>query len=161
MGKFLQLSATFIGGFLVAFLRGWLLTLVMISCIPTVLIVGAAASNAIGDISTKERSTHGEAGSVVEQTLGSIKTVRIRLLRLLRYKQWLLASQQLIRRRTYIATHKTRTLSMKLRYNHGMLNWPTWDVYKIEEEWSELDQYIITSIITILNITYQSITNTL
>lgn len=80
MGKFLQLATSFVGGFLVAFLKGWLLTLVMISCIPTVLVVGTMASNAIGGISTQEQSTHGEAGSVVEHTLGSIKTVCIRIL---------------------------------------------------------------------------------
>ncbi|KAJ3670706.1 hypothetical protein LUZ60_008132 [Juncus effusus] len=75
VGKFLQLVATFIGGFVVAFVKGWLLSLVMLSCIPPVVIAGAAVSNVITKVSSRGQATYGEAGNVVEQTLGSIKTV--------------------------------------------------------------------------------------
>ncbi|GKD44668.1 ABC transporter B family member 21-like protein, partial [Tanacetum coccineum] len=38
VGKFTQLMATFIGGFVIAFVKGWLLTLVMLSLIPLLVI---------------------------------------------------------------------------------------------------------------------------
>ncbi|KAJ6328956.1 hypothetical protein OIU77_010603 [Salix suchowensis] len=37
VGKFIQLVSTFIGGFIIAFIKGWLLTLVMLSSIPPCL----------------------------------------------------------------------------------------------------------------------------
>ncbi|KAJ1687409.1 hypothetical protein LUZ63_018799 [Rhynchospora breviuscula] len=74
-GKFVQLVATFIGGFVVAFVKGWLLSLVMLSAIPALVIAGAATASIIAKISSQGQTTYGEAGSVVEQTLGNIKTV--------------------------------------------------------------------------------------
>ncbi|KAJ1687410.1 hypothetical protein LUZ63_018800 [Rhynchospora breviuscula] len=75
VGKFMQLLATFIGGFVVAFVKGWLLSLVMLSAIPPVVIAGAAAASVISKVSSQGQTTYSEAGSVVEQTLGNIKTV--------------------------------------------------------------------------------------
>ncbi|CAA7017251.1 unnamed protein product [Microthlaspi erraticum] len=37
VGKFLQLMATFFGGFVVAFIRGWELTLILLVCIPLIV----------------------------------------------------------------------------------------------------------------------------
>ncbi|KAF3507430.1 hypothetical protein F2Q69_00000018 [Brassica cretica] len=42
VGKFIQLIATFIGGFALAFAKGWLLTLVMLTSIPLLAMAGAA-----------------------------------------------------------------------------------------------------------------------
>ncbi|TVU41979.1 hypothetical protein EJB05_10368, partial [Eragrostis curvula] len=36
VSKFLQLVSNFIGGFIIAFIKGWLLSLVILSCIPPV-----------------------------------------------------------------------------------------------------------------------------
>ncbi|GJN17981.1 hypothetical protein PR202_gb05092 [Eleusine coracana subsp. coracana] len=75
VGKFLQLVATFIGGFVVAFVKGWLLSLVMLACIPPVVIAGGAVSMILTKISSKGQESYSDAGNVVEQTLGAIKTV--------------------------------------------------------------------------------------
>ncbi|KAF3326657.1 MDR-like ABC transporter [Carex littledalei] len=75
VGKCVQLVATFIGGFVVAFIKGWLLSLVMLSSIPPVVIAGAAATIVISKVSSKGQASYSDAGSVVEQTLSNMKTV--------------------------------------------------------------------------------------
>ncbi|EMS46445.1 ABC transporter B family member 4 [Triticum urartu] len=75
VGKFLQLVATFIGGFVVAFVKGWLLSLVMLACIPPVVIAGGAVAKVLSTISSKGQASYSDAANVVEQTIGAIKTV--------------------------------------------------------------------------------------
>ncbi|TKW16228.1 hypothetical protein SEVIR_5G286300v4 [Setaria viridis] len=75
VGKFLQLTSNFIGGFIVAFVKGWLLSLVMLSCIPPVVIAGGVVSKVLSKISRKGQASYSDAGNVVEQTIGAIKTV--------------------------------------------------------------------------------------
>ena len=75
MGKFIQLVATFVGGFVVAFIQGWLLTLVMISTIPPLVAAGAAMAIFITKLSIKGQTAYAEAAVTVEQTIGAIRTV--------------------------------------------------------------------------------------
>jgi len=75
VGKFLQLISTFLGGFIIAFARGWLLSLVMLSSIPLVVISAGAMSLVISKLSNRSQMAYAEAGKVVEQTIGSIRTV--------------------------------------------------------------------------------------
>ncbi|XP_019704737.1 ABC transporter B family member 9 [Elaeis guineensis] len=75
VGKFLQLVATFIGGFIVAFIAGWRLALVTLSGIPPIVIAVAALSMTMAKISSRGQAAYSEAGTVVEQTIGSIRTV--------------------------------------------------------------------------------------
>jgi ATP-binding cassette subfamily B (MDR/TAP) protein 1 len=62
--------ATFIAGFVVAFVKGWLLSLVMLSCIPPAVIAGGVVGNVLSKISSR-----GQASYTVEETIGAIKTV--------------------------------------------------------------------------------------
>ncbi|KAG9447575.1 hypothetical protein H6P81_013703 [Aristolochia fimbriata] len=75
VGKFVQLIATFFGGFVIAFIKGWLLSLVMLSCIPLLVISGAAMSIFVSKMSNRGQAAYAEAGTIVEQTIGSIRTV--------------------------------------------------------------------------------------
>ncbi|XP_072967674.1 ABC transporter B family member 4-like isoform X3 [Typha angustifolia] len=75
VGKFIQLLATFLGGFAVAFIRGWLLSLVMLSSIPPVAIAGATVSWTVSTLSSRAQATYDDVGNIVEQTIGSIRTV--------------------------------------------------------------------------------------
>ncbi|KAJ6847236.1 ABC transporter B family member 11-like isoform X2 [Iris pallida] len=75
VGKFIQLVATFFGGFIVAFVQGWLLTLVMLSVIPPLVAAGAAMSVTISKLASRGQTAYAEAAVVVEQTIGSIRTV--------------------------------------------------------------------------------------
>ncbi|CAF2176082.1 unnamed protein product [Brassica napus] len=75
VGKAIQLISTFIGGFVIAFAEGWLLTLVMVSSIPLLVISGAALAIVISKMASRGQTSYAKAAVVVEQTVGSIRTV--------------------------------------------------------------------------------------
>ncbi|PON60814.1 ABC transporter [Trema orientale] len=75
VGKFLQLVSTFIGGFVVAFVKSWLLTLVMMATIPLMVMAGAAMAISVSKMASRGQTAYAKAASVVEQTIGSIRTV--------------------------------------------------------------------------------------
>ncbi|KAF8018914.1 hypothetical protein BT93_H3722 [Corymbia citriodora subsp. variegata] len=75
VGKFLQLMTTFFGGFVIAFTRGWLLSLVLLSCIPLIVIAGGAISLIMSKMTSRGQMAYAAAGNVVEQTVGAIRTV--------------------------------------------------------------------------------------
>ncbi|KAL5700603.1 ABC-type xenobiotic transporter [Ranunculus cassubicifolius] len=62
-------------GFIIAFIKGWLLALVMLSCIPPLVICGAVMSRILTKMSSRGQASYSQAGVVVEQTIGSIRTV--------------------------------------------------------------------------------------
>ena len=75
MGQFIQFVATFIGAFVISFTKGWLLTVVMLSSIPLVVLSGAMMSLVIAKASSTGQAAYSKSASVVEQTIGSIRTV--------------------------------------------------------------------------------------
>ncbi|ESQ39344.1 hypothetical protein EUTSA_v10001285mg [Eutrema salsugineum] len=75
VGKAIQLLSTFVGGFVIAFIRGWLLTLVMLSSIPLLVIAGAGLAIVIARTASHGQTAYAKAAIVVEQTIGSIRTV--------------------------------------------------------------------------------------
>ncbi|CAM8897209.1 unnamed protein product [Rhodiola kirilowii] len=75
VGKFIQLTATFLGGFVIAFIKGWLLTLVMLSCIPPMVIAGGVMAMIISRMASQGQNAYAKAATTVEQTIGSIRTV--------------------------------------------------------------------------------------
>ncbi|ERN08603.1 hypothetical protein AMTRI_Chr11g155530 [Amborella trichopoda] len=75
VGKFLQLVSTFFGGFAVAFIRGWLLALVMLSSVPLVVVAGGFMTVVMSRMANRGQKAYAEAGNVVEQTIGAIRTV--------------------------------------------------------------------------------------
>ncbi|PNT72651.1 hypothetical protein BRADI_2g47360v3 [Brachypodium distachyon] len=74
-GKLVQISSSFIGGFIIAFTKGWLLTLVMLTSLPLVAITGAVSAQLLTRASSKRLTSYSDAGDTVEQTIGSIRTV--------------------------------------------------------------------------------------
>uniref|UniRef100_A0A0D3ESV2 MDR-like ABC transporter n=1 Tax=Oryza barthii TaxID=65489 RepID=A0A0D3ESV2_9ORYZ len=74
-GKLVELLSSFIGGFIIAFTRGWLLTLVMLTSLPLIAIAGAVSAQALTRVSSKRQTSYSDAGDTVEQTIGSIRTV--------------------------------------------------------------------------------------
>ncbi|XP_031284461.1 ABC transporter B family member 11-like [Pistacia vera] len=75
VGKFLQLLSTFIGGFTIAFIEGWLLTLVMLCVLPPLVIIGGTMAVMVSKMSSRGQNAYAKAASVVEQTIGSIRIV--------------------------------------------------------------------------------------
>ncbi|MED6207756.1 ATP-binding cassette sub- B member 9 [Stylosanthes scabra] len=75
VGKFIQLGSTFVGGFVIAFIKGWKLSLVLLACIPCVVIAGGIMSITMSKMASRGQIAYAEAGNVVEQTVGAIRTV--------------------------------------------------------------------------------------
>jgi len=75
VGKFIQFTSTFFGGFIIAFCKGWLLALVLCSCVPALAIAGGAMSLFMAKMSSRGQVAYAEAGNVAEQTVGAIRTV--------------------------------------------------------------------------------------
>ncbi|KAF8043092.1 hypothetical protein BT93_A1439 [Corymbia citriodora subsp. variegata] len=75
VGMFIQLMSTFVGGFMIAFIKGWLLTLIMLTMIPLLVIAGGVTSLVISKMASRGQSAYAKAATVVEQTIGSIRTV--------------------------------------------------------------------------------------
>ncbi|KAK9733048.1 hypothetical protein RND81_04G040100 [Saponaria officinalis] len=75
VGKFIESISTFIGGFVIAFSRGWLLTLVMLSSMPLLVIAGSLMSIFLSKMAARGQTAYAKAAVVVEQTIGSIRTV--------------------------------------------------------------------------------------
>lgn len=61
---------------MVAFIKGWLLTLVMLSTIPPIIFAAGIVSKMMSKVSSEGLESYSDAGDIVEQTIGSIKTVR-------------------------------------------------------------------------------------
>nr|GMD09191.1 ABC transporter B family member 9-like [Ipomoea batatas] len=75
VGKFIQFATTFIGSFMAAMVKGWLLTLVMLACLPALGIGIAFSIYTMSKMSSNVQVAYTEAGNVVEQTVGGIRTV--------------------------------------------------------------------------------------
>ncbi|CAD6237272.1 unnamed protein product [Miscanthus lutarioriparius] len=75
VGKYIQLLTTFISGFIIGFIRGWMLALVVLACIPPSILSFATVSRLRAQISRKRQESYDDAGNIVEQTIGAIRTV--------------------------------------------------------------------------------------
>ncbi|XP_049364001.1 ABC transporter B family member 11-like [Solanum verrucosum] len=75
VGKFIQVSATFLGGFVIAFIKGWRLALVLSSSIPPLVISSAVLVILLAKLASRAQTAYSEAATVVEQTISSIRTV--------------------------------------------------------------------------------------
>ncbi|XP_015582280.1 ABC transporter B family member 9 isoform X1 [Ricinus communis] len=74
-GKLIQLVSAFIGGFTVAFVRGWHLALVLAFCVPVLAINFQILSIVMSKLVIRQQLARVEAGNVVEQTIGAIRMV--------------------------------------------------------------------------------------
>ncbi|KAM3393539.1 hypothetical protein ACQJBY_014325 [Aegilops geniculata] len=75
VGKFQKLVASFLGGFIVGFAKGWILSLVMLACVPPVVFAAGVVAKVLSKISSRGQASYSNAGHIVEQTIGAIKTV--------------------------------------------------------------------------------------
>lgn len=75
VGRFVQLITRFTAGIVIAAVKGWLLTVVMLSTLPLLVLSGAAMAFTIERIASRRQTDYAKAACVVEQTIGSIRTV--------------------------------------------------------------------------------------
>ncbi|KAK9062090.1 hypothetical protein SSX86_019275 [Deinandra increscens subsp. villosa] len=75
VGKFIQLTSTFFGGFVIAFSQGWLLSLVLLSVIPPIVMSAAFMTILMAKLTSRGQAAYSVGAAAVEQTIGSIRTV--------------------------------------------------------------------------------------
>ncbi|KND00616.1 uncharacterized protein SPPG_03744 [Spizellomyces punctatus DAOM BR117] len=75
VGMIIQFVTTFIAGFIIAFIKGWRLALVLTACFP--LLAGAAAlmSIMVAASSDKGNDAYASAGGIAQQVLSGMRTV--------------------------------------------------------------------------------------
>ncbi|KAL0079725.1 P-loop containing nucleoside triphosphate hydrolase protein [Phycomyces blakesleeanus] len=74
-GLFTTAIAQFVTGFIVAFVKGWQLAVVMLATLPFMAGVGAIMGVYITKYTLKTQTSYAEAGSVAEQVFSGIRTV--------------------------------------------------------------------------------------
>ncbi|EHA97327.1 Multidrug resistance protein 3, partial [Heterocephalus glaber] len=75
VGMFFQAVATFFAGFIVGFIRGWKLTLVVMAISPVLGVSTAVWAKVLSRFSDMELAAYSKAGAVAEEALGAIRTV--------------------------------------------------------------------------------------
>ncbi|XP_063789645.1 bile salt export pump-like [Pseudophryne corroboree] len=75
VGIFIQRFTTFIFGFLLGFVNGWKLTLVIIAVSPLIGIGAALMALAVAKLTGKELLAYAKAGAVADEVLSGIRTV--------------------------------------------------------------------------------------
>ena len=75
MGLMIQFSCTFVAGFVIAFVRGWQLALVLCSVFPLLAAAATIMSSFLSGGSSESSDAYADAGNVAQQVISSMKTV--------------------------------------------------------------------------------------
>ncbi|KAM8934651.1 bile salt export pump-like [Pelodytes ibericus] len=75
VGIFIQRFTTFISGFLLGFVNGWKLTLIIIAVSPLIGIGAALMALAVAKLTGRELQAYAKAGAVADEVLSGIRTV--------------------------------------------------------------------------------------
>ncbi|KYQ88935.1 ABC transporter B family protein [Tieghemostelium lacteum] len=75
VGNFIHHTSTFVSGFIVGFVNGWQLTLVILALTPLIAAAGAFMTKMMADLTKKGQEAYAKAGAVAEEKIGSIRTV--------------------------------------------------------------------------------------
>jgi len=60
----------------IAFIKGWRLAVVLLACAPCIVIAGAFMAMVMAKMAIRGQVAYAEAGNVVNQTVGAMRTVR-------------------------------------------------------------------------------------
>ncbi|XP_039953591.1 multidrug resistance protein homolog 49 isoform X1 [Bactrocera tryoni] len=75
VAMFVFLIMTFVAGVIFSFVYGWLLTLIVISCCPFIIVSTALVAKIQGTFTEKELKAYSNAGAVAEEVFSGIRTV--------------------------------------------------------------------------------------
>ncbi|GER27684.1 ABC transporter B family member [Striga asiatica] len=75
VGKLIQVVTVFVGGFVIAFTKGWRLSLVMLPIIPFIVMSSGMTYFIRSKMAKKIQNAYVGAANVVQQAVGSIRTV--------------------------------------------------------------------------------------
>ncbi|KAL9555441.1 hypothetical protein MBANPS3_002351 [Mucor bainieri] len=74
-GQFVMLLSQFIAGFVVAFIKGWRLAVIMLAVMPLLVVTGGCMGFFITKYTLASQNAYASAGSIAEQVFNSIRTV--------------------------------------------------------------------------------------
>uniref|UniRef100_A0A8C5R9Z2 Bile salt export pump n=1 Tax=Leptobrachium leishanense TaxID=445787 RepID=A0A8C5R9Z2_9ANUR len=75
VGIFIQRFTTFVAGFLLGFVNGWKLTLVIIAVSPLIGVGAALMALAVARLTGRELQAYAKAGAIADEVLSGIRTV--------------------------------------------------------------------------------------
>uniref|UniRef100_A0A8C6V1U9 ATP binding cassette subfamily B member 1 n=1 Tax=Neogobius melanostomus TaxID=47308 RepID=A0A8C6V1U9_9GOBI len=75
VGLLLQAMSTFVASFIIGFIQGWKLTLVILSVSPVLGIAAGLFGKVLTTFTSKEQTAYAKAGAVAEEVLSAIRTV--------------------------------------------------------------------------------------
>ncbi|KAJ3106313.1 ATP-binding cassette, sub-B (MDR TAP), member 4 [Phlyctochytrium planicorne] len=75
VGGLCQMFAAFVAGFVIAFVKGWKLALVLCSVLPVLAGLGTIIAKTFDARQGKGSDSYGEAGAIAQEVLSSIRTV--------------------------------------------------------------------------------------
>ncbi|CAK9201386.1 unnamed protein product [Sphagnum troendelagicum] len=75
VGTFQQYVTTFVGGFVVGFIKQWKLTLVIVAVMPLLVVAITIVSKKLSRFAGRGQEHYAAAGNTVQQVLGSMRTV--------------------------------------------------------------------------------------
>ncbi|GLC41172.1 hypothetical protein PLESTM_001163200 [Pleodorina starrii] len=75
LGAFLHHSSTFITGFVIGFVKGWEMTLVMLGCMPFLAIIGGLLAKGTEMANNSASKAYAEASAIAQQNISQIRTV--------------------------------------------------------------------------------------
>ena len=75
IGATIQAFTTCIAGFLISFLFGWKLALVVLGFAPLIALTGFLTGKVMAAFTSKEQASYAAAGAIAEEVISSIRTV--------------------------------------------------------------------------------------
>ncbi|KAI8142620.1 P-loop containing nucleoside triphosphate hydrolase protein [Fennellomyces sp. T-0311] len=75
LGTIIQMAAQVVAGFVIAFVKGWQVAVVILATVPIMGIVGGAMGYSYTKYTQTAQDTYAQAGSIAEQVFGGIRTV--------------------------------------------------------------------------------------
>ncbi|PVV02765.1 hypothetical protein BB560_002770 [Smittium megazygosporum] len=75
LGYLLQYTATFVGGFILAFIRGPQIALVLLCIFPALGIIGVFLAKVVGKLTKIIQDQYANSGSIANEVFGSMRTV--------------------------------------------------------------------------------------
>ena len=75
LASFVQYVATVLGGFIIGFIRGWKLALVMLAVAPLIAVAGTIVMRTMVKMAEKGQNAYAKAGAYATEVISSIRTV--------------------------------------------------------------------------------------
>ncbi|KAF8929098.1 Multidrug resistance protein 1 [Dissophora ornata] len=75
VGLVLSSLSTFVSGFIIAFIRGWRMSLVLLCAVPLMAAAGAFMAKFAGETSADGQDAYAAAGGMAEQAIAGIRTI--------------------------------------------------------------------------------------